>query len=107
MGVKFGLHYNLTAHELIHSLTKMFQCNECGKSFVRKATLQHHLLIHSGAKPVQCPHCPKRFRQRATYLRHEARYHPGVSGSGLTSKDTAEVGLYAIQSLMPAADNKA
>uniref|UniRef100_A0A8C5RWU6 Uncharacterized protein n=1 Tax=Laticauda laticaudata TaxID=8630 RepID=A0A8C5RWU6_LATLA len=50
---------------------KPYECNECGKSFGKRATLNTHGRTHTGEKPFQCSHCDKRFSQSSHLQLHD------------------------------------
>jgi hypothetical protein len=54
----------------------MFPCNRCGRSYVRKDSLQHHLEWECGKEPTfQCPFCPQRCKRKAYQICHIRRQH--------------------------------
>ena len=57
---------------------KIFQCQECFRTFDRSNSLQRHYLVHTGEKPYACKYCDERFRQTAHLARHEKRKHPEI-----------------------------
>lgn len=45
----------------VHEQERPFDCDECGKRFVRKEDLARHRLMHTGERPHQCHLCEKRY----------------------------------------------
>eukprot|EP01083_Nonionella_stella_P293703 998876_1 len=64
------LNQSRTAHMLIHSGTKDYECLQCGKKFRDKATLEQHIRVHTGVKPYGCNMCEKRFSHRTSLVYH-------------------------------------
>jgi uncharacterized Zn-finger protein len=54
----------------------VFPCERCGRSYVRKDSLQRHLQWECGKEPTfQCPYCPQRCKRKAHQIRHIRRQH--------------------------------
>ena len=54
----------------------IFPCERCGRSYVRKDSLQRHLQWECGKEPTfQCPFCPQRCKRKAHQIRHIRRQH--------------------------------
>ncbi|PSN29139.1 hypothetical protein C0J52_26677, partial [Blattella germanica] len=54
----------------------VFPCDRCGRSYVRKDSLQRHLQWECGKEPTfQCPFCPQRCKRKAHQIRHIRRQH--------------------------------
>ncbi|KAI4484079.1 hypothetical protein M0804_007535 [Polistes exclamans] len=53
-----------------------FYCNQCGRSYVRKDSLQRHMHWECGKDPqFQCTYCSQRFKRKAHWVRHVKRQH--------------------------------
>ncbi|XP_015436084.1 PREDICTED: zinc finger protein 771-like [Dufourea novaeangliae] len=53
-----------------------FGCSRCGRSYMRKDSLQRHVHWECGKEPqFQCPFCPQRCKRKAHWLRHIRRQH--------------------------------
>lgn len=53
-----------------------FTCGKCGRSYMRKDSLQRHLRWECGKEPLfQCPFCPQRCKRKPHWLRHIRRQH--------------------------------
>ncbi|KAL2714708.1 zinc finger protein 569-like [Vespula squamosa] len=53
-----------------------FPCNRCGRSYMRKDSLQRHTHWECGKEPqFHCPFCPQRCKRKAHWLRHIRRQH--------------------------------
>ncbi|XP_078514829.1 uncharacterized protein LOC144773579 isoform X4 [Lissotriton helveticus] len=62
---------NLTDHDKTSDSKKLFQCDECGKSFkLNESLVLHQKRSHTGEKPYNCPKCDMSFIRR-----HEFRTH--------------------------------
>jgi len=69
--------YDLKHHvESIHNGIRPHQCEECGKEFTRKYTLQLHQKIHNGNKSHKCDVCQKGFITKSKLIEHR-RIHTG------------------------------
>ncbi|GFO12011.1 Zinc finger protein 226 [Plakobranchus ocellatus] len=65
--------FRLKEHMLLHSAApqaRMFVCDQCPMSYLRKANLERHMRTHTGEKPYACSHCPKRFGSNGMLRKH-------------------------------------
>ncbi|PSN29138.1 Longitudinals lacking protein [Blattella germanica] len=54
----------------------IFPCEQCGRSYARKDSLQRHLQWECGKEPTfQCPFCPQRCKRKSHQIRHIRRQH--------------------------------
>ncbi|XP_015264378.1 PREDICTED: zinc finger protein 184-like, partial [Gekko japonicus] len=49
---------------------KMYNCEKCGYSTVKKENLKVHLRIHTDERPYKCPHCGHAFRTSSHLKKH-------------------------------------
>ncbi|KAL8173145.1 UNVERIFIED_CONTAM: hypothetical protein K2H54_040628 [Gekko kuhli] len=66
---------SLKQHTALHeevppSPVKMYNCEKCGYSTVKKGNLKVHLRIHTDERPYQCPHCGHAFRTSSHLKKH-------------------------------------
>ena len=53
-----------------------FVCVQCGRSYMRKDSLQRHVQWECLKEPqFQCPFCPQKCKRKAHWLRHIRRQH--------------------------------
>ncbi|KAK9882341.1 hypothetical protein WA026_020863 [Henosepilachna vigintioctopunctata] len=58
-----------------------FMCYQCGRSYIRKDSLQRHLNYECGKEPqFQCPFCPQKCKRKAHQMRHIIRQHKDKVG---------------------------
>ncbi|MGH0158514.1 UNVERIFIED_CONTAM: hypothetical protein FKN15_065270 [Acipenser sinensis] len=64
-------------HLRVHHDDKRYECDECGKTFIRHDHLTKHRKIHSGEKAHQCEECGKCFGRRDHLTVHYRSVHLG------------------------------
>ena len=52
---------SLIRHKRLHTGIGLHQCPQCDKKFLEKRNLHAHINKHDGVKPFQCPRCLKCF----------------------------------------------
>lgn len=75
-GRQFRQKTTLQQHERTHSDSRPYKCPECGKCFRQQSHLKQHVRIHSQEKPYACDFCKRTFRQQAILNQH-LRVHSG------------------------------
>lgn len=59
----------------IHIKMKPFVCEQCGRMYQSKASLQRHLKSHQNKKPFQCPLCEKSYSRKPILEDHLIMVH--------------------------------
>ncbi|XP_053564809.1 zinc finger protein 420 isoform X2 [Bombina bombina] len=75
-GKSFLRSTDLAKHEKAHGEERTYMCNICGKIFRRHTSLLIHARIHTGERPYQCTQCGKSFVQRQHLTTHQ-KTHTG------------------------------
>ncbi|KAJ4435194.1 hypothetical protein ANN_23770 [Periplaneta americana] len=61
----------------VNAIVTKYECEECGKVFYKKRTLEVHSRIHTGECPHTCQICGLQFRQIGALHRHLRTVHEG------------------------------
>ena len=73
-GKEFLYYSHLKQHENVHSGVKSFMCETCGKTFVRKFTLNRHMLMHTNEDEIRssflCERCGHSFIRKDKFQEH-------------------------------------
>ena len=67
---------SLNRHMLIHTCDRRFKCEVCGKSFIQSYQLTEHMRIHTGDRRFKCEVCGKSFI-KSYQLADHMRTHTG------------------------------
>lgn len=76
-GRKFNQAYELREHSYQHSDTKPYKCESCPRTFARPSSLKAHNRKHTGERPYKCTadQCEKAFYYMTDLKRHKFRHH--------------------------------
>ncbi|XP_013870984.1 gastrula zinc finger protein XlCGF8.2DB, partial [Austrofundulus limnaeus] len=69
-GKTFNKKAYLNKHKVIHREVKLFGCELCGRRFSSQTYLSIHMRVHTGQKPFACDVCEQRFTQKSTLTSH-------------------------------------
>lgn len=75
-GKEFHSKQTLNTHKINHLETKPHTCKTCGKSFAKRYTMLKHEMIHSDIRKCVCSICYKMFRDITGLIAH-TRLHTG------------------------------
>jgi Zinc finger, C2H2 type len=68
----FKKHRYLSNHMIhMHSSSKDYLCNECGKAFASKSSLKEHLIRHLPNKQFSCDTCGRAFPTKGSLTKHK------------------------------------
>ncbi|XP_036920461.1 zinc finger protein 211-like isoform X1 [Sturnira hondurensis] len=59
-------------YQRVNNGQRLYQCSECGKSFIQKGEFHSHQRVHNGEKPYECSECGKSFKTKSVLHRHQA-----------------------------------
>ncbi|KAG8233888.1 hypothetical protein J437_LFUL005215 [Ladona fulva] len=79
-GKSFPLKWSLDLHKRTHSRVRPFSCPTCSRAFSTHKDMRRHFLIHSDAKPYNCSLCDTKFRRKDNFERHLKNTHPEKYG---------------------------
>uniref|UniRef100_A0A0N5AVE8 Zinc finger, C2H2 type n=1 Tax=Syphacia muris TaxID=451379 RepID=A0A0N5AVE8_9BILA len=97
-GKRFKARGGLQQHLRIHSNDRPYQCHYCIKKFTQKSHVDQHERIHTGAKPFPCQFCGRAFRQRSQQMGHEATHNSATTGNGMVAQNAVSSLLALSQS---------
>ncbi|XP_069588312.1 zinc finger protein Xfin-like [Ranitomeya imitator] len=66
----------LSLHQKTHTGEKLFKCPECSKSFPKRSQLVMHKRCHIEERPFKCTQCEKSYTQQSKLIEHQ-RSHTG------------------------------
>ncbi|XP_069465024.1 zinc finger and SCAN domain-containing protein 31-like [Ambystoma mexicanum] len=69
-GKNFIKNSNYLNHQKIHTGESLYVCSECGMSFSRSTEWSKHQRIHARDKPYTCNECGKKFRHSIGLAKH-------------------------------------
>ncbi|XP_060037568.1 zinc finger protein 260-like [Erinaceus europaeus] len=75
-GKSFSQKTNLYRHQKSHTGEKPYECTDCRKTFSRKGNLIVHQRTHTGERPYECQECRRTFSQKSVLITHQ-RIHTG------------------------------
>ena len=78
-GRVFSMKDSLNRHMLIHTGDRRFKCEVCGKSFIQSYQLTDHMRTHTGDNPFVCTECQRRFANKSNLKRHMMTRCKGAS----------------------------
>jgi hypothetical protein len=75
---EFSFKFLLDRHWVAVHQGYTMQCDDCGKRFSNRQTLQRHKILHTNIRDdIECPSCPALFKDRRSLKQHKALKHFG------------------------------
>ncbi|KAJ8961104.1 hypothetical protein NQ318_008780 [Aromia moschata] len=71
---KFVQHLK-SEHDVVVNVTKLKQCDICGKRFQYNVQLSRHMVMHSGIKQFKCNQCDKFFSSKGGLNKHISKHN--------------------------------
>lgn len=65
---------NLNEHMSLHTKKRAFDCEVCGKTFIKSSYLLQHKRLHTGERPYLCSYCGKTYAFKSSLLNHRCVY---------------------------------
>ena len=69
--------------DVIHLGKKSFVCNICNQSFGRTTTLRVHMLSHTKELPFRCEYCSAGYKEKRNLKKHMMKSHPEIEQTDL------------------------
>ncbi|GFQ93377.1 zinc finger protein [Trichonephila clavata] len=77
--LRFPTYANMRRHHLyMHQGIRTFECQTCGKRFLRKEQFLEHMMMHSKPRPYQCNFCTDTFSFRGQLRTHINAEHAAL-----------------------------
>ena len=89
--VPSSIEFSEKANSQDNDQKKKWNCEFCGKKFIRKLFLERHQRVHTGELPFQCGICQKCFSRKWDLKRHFKKH----SNYGNPKADTYPLGCLA------------
>ena len=69
--------------DVVHLGKKSFVCNVCNQSFGRTTTLRVHMLSHTKELPFRCEYCSAGYKEKRNLKKHMMKSHPEIEQTDL------------------------
>ena len=69
--------------DVVHLGKKSFVCNVCNQTFGRTTTLRVHMLSHTKDLPFRCEYCSAGYKEKRNLKKHMMKSHPEIEQSEL------------------------